>query len=303
MPNQDMLRSLPNTSESTALVCDDALFDACKHHVIKAITSTAPGAVPFRHMYVEQIFPSDFYEKLHAHMLRCKQGNGVSVRTQDNAEFRNQRFNFADSQDPVVDCIRRIFSDPDVKRAALSKFFVEVSSELLDAVAIHEGEFEYIFTKADRFQNIHVDIPPKFLSFVFYTPEGDVSRIEEERNATVLYDKTLTPRYGARYKPNSLCIFAPHFYSYHGFSTTMERDALVMFWINRDEMSRWNTLRQDQKDQAPFAGLLDSIDAKLRRFPLIEYASREGALESEKAACKVNAPRGRVMLPSHKTAN
>lgn len=156
----------------------------------------------------------------------------------------------------------------------------------------HE-KFEYIYTQARRFQDIHVDIPPKFLSFVFYIPEHNVSDLEEERNATVFYDKNLVEYYGARYKANSLCIFAPHFYSYHGFSSTIERGVLVMFLVNAKALARWNANKS--RDVAPFNTLKDAIEAKLTVYPLIEYGRDPARILAEREACLINAPQGRVM--------
>ena len=51
-------------------------------------------------------------------------------------------------------------------------------------------------------------VPPmsKVMSFVFYLPDHEVSDEEEQRNATVLYDRDLKPVYGARFRRNSVCI-------------------------------------------------------------------------------------------------
>jgi hypothetical protein len=90
----------------------------------------------------------------------------------------------------------------------LSKFYIAPKQEFCSLLCIHE-EFEYIFTAAGRFQNIHVDIPPKYLSFVFYIPECEVTSDEAEKNATILYDRNLTPQHKARFQANSVCVFAP----------------------------------------------------------------------------------------------
>jgi hypothetical protein len=207
----------------------------------------------------------------------------------------NRRYNLVGNTDEVVECLRAIFSDPDVRQAPLKKFYVSPSRELADILSIHD-EFEYFFTKAGRFQNIHIDIPPKFMSFVFYIQELSVSPQDEERNATILYDKTLTPHYPAQFRANSVCVFVPHFYSYHGFASTIDRDVLVMFCVNRDELEKWRTRRQDDKDSPPFTGLLDAVEGKLRSYPLIEYGADDQKLRAERSACRGNALRGRVLV-------
>ena len=134
------------------------------------------------------------------------------------------------------------------------------------------------------------------MSFVLYIPEHPVDPIEQERNATILYDKFLNPNYKARYTANSVCIFVPHFSSYHGFSSTIARDVLVMFYINTDEMNRWQSIRQSKTDEAPFTVLLDSIHDKLRNHPLRQFGGSEQKLSEERPACLVNAPQGRILV-------
>lgn len=228
-------------------------------------------------------------------MVSCKYSDSVQDRHQDNPAFMNRRYNLYQNTDDVADCLRAVFSDPEIKQALLRKFYISPTGELPESLSIHD-EFEYVYTKAGRFQNIHIDIPPKFMSFVFYIPENSVPAGEEARNATILYDKRLTPHYPARYRANSACVFVPHFYSYHGFSSTIDRDALVMFYVNRDELEKWQNMRQENKDTPPFTGPLDAVERKLRLHPLIELGIDEQRLLAERSACRVNAPSGRVCL-------
>lgn len=186
-------------------------FERCRAHVLARVQNTNVGTDPFFHLFIDRVFPDDFYEALRGHMLAAKHGSETQARVQDNPAFTNQRTNLCDCTDSVIDCIRRVFADPEVKRELASKFYINPSGDLCDVLSIHLDEFEYFYTKAGRFQNIHVDIPPKFMSFVFYVPELAVSPDEEMRNATILYDKSLAPHYKARFKDNSVCVFVPHY--------------------------------------------------------------------------------------------
>jgi len=271
-------------------------FDACRAHVLARIRDTSVGADPYFHLFIDRLFPDDFYAAFRAHMLAAKHGGQTQARVQDNPTFTNQRTNLRDCTDPVIDCIRRVFSDLEVKQTLASKFYIDPSADLCDVLSIHHDELEYFYTKAGRLQNIHCDIPPKFMSFVFYVPEHPVSPDEEMRNATIIYDKSLAPHYKARFKDNSVCVFIPHFYSYHGFSSTIDRDVLVMFFINQEELGRWGAMRQEHGEAPPFTGLLDATDRKLREYPLIEYGPGDAKIVAERAACLVNAPQGRVIV-------
>ncbi len=281
--------------DSRAPAAQAAGTERYRSHVLSRIDDVVIGEEPFRHAFIEQIFPADLYDAVRAHMLACKYGDGIQDRYQDNPAFLNKRFSLVDSSHAVAACIRAIFSDREVKQRLLDKFYISPSPEFAESLSIHD-EFEYFFTEAGRFQNIHVDIPPKFMSFVFYIPEGAVPPAEEARNATVLYDKSLKPHYPARFKPNSVCVFVPHFHTYHGFSSTIDRDVLVMFYVNRDELGTWQTLRRQKQEVPPFTDLLDAIESKLRLHPLIEFGGDDRRIAAERAACLVNAPQGRVLI-------
>jgi hypothetical protein len=273
----------------------EEVYSRCRSHVLARIEEAAVGVHPFYHTFIDGIFPTDFYETVRAHMLSFKHSDKVHDRHQDNPAFMNKRYNLAESTDDVVQCIRGIFSDPEVKQALLKKFYISPTRELADALEIHT-EFEYTFTKGRRFQNIHVDIPPKFVSFVFYIPEHPVAPEEEERNATILYDKELKPHYAARFRANSVCSFVPHFYSYHGFASTIDRDVLVMFYVNGEYMRKWYQARAQAKDEPPFNVLRDAIEEKLRAYPLKEFEGSEARILAEREACLVNAPLGRILV-------
>lgn len=266
----------------------------CRSHVLARIDEAALDVHPFGHVYIEGVFPAGFYAALHGHMRRFKHSDLGSDRHQDNPAFTNRRYSLYESTDEVVEVLRAVFSDTEVKRALLGKFYRAPVDDIADGLTIHE-EFEYVFTKAGRFQNIHVDIPPKYLSFVFYMPEHPASPVDELHNGTILYDKSLQPHYPAAFKANSVCIFAPHFSSYHGFSSTIDRDALVMFYVDKASLQEWQQMRQRRSEEPPFGDLLDAIERKVRRFSLIEYAGGEERLRTERSACRVNAPQGRVL--------
>lgn len=247
--------------------------------------------VPFGHVFLEDIFPADFYAELVEH-ADAHRDLGEMDRIQDNAAFRNRRFRLVGHEHWTTRVVRNVFSARVVKEAILAHFYASVPPSLPDDLLIHD-EFEYVYTKAGRFQNIHVDIPPKLVSFVFYLPKERVSEDEARRNATILYDRNLMPHYKARYVPNSVCIFAPHFYSYHGFDSTIDRDALVMFYIHWE--LRESYLHASHLDEPPFSFFLDSIEQKLQRHPLAEYGDTSMRLIRERWACRINAPHGRVL--------
>lgn len=271
-------------------------FDAYKEHVLAAARSARVVEKPFYHMYIEKVFPDELYEAVNKRISVYEDKKKLGQRRQDNPEFVNSRFNLKESTEPEIQYIRRLFEDKDVKRAFAEKFYMHPDA-LLDSLRVHHDEFEVMYIPKGRFQNVHVDIPAKFMSLVFYFPRTAPTQEEADHNGTICYDRDLNPTYGAKYKPNSVGIFVPHFYSYHGFSSTLDRRAIVLFYVNDEEFSRWRPIALEG-DEPPFDGLKDCIEAKLKKYPLIEYGDDPKRIAQEREACLVNAPRGRVAKPS-----
>lgn len=269
-------------------------YENLKNHVLKRLLKSCVGEQPYYHMYIEEILPKELYSDMKSIMIEKKNGGWSSDRNQDNPNFSNRRYNLISDSSPAVEVFHKIFSSIEIKKALIDKFYLSPTHELYESIKIHE-EFEFTFTEPQRFQNIHIDIPAKFLSLVFYFPEGEVSAEEEEKNATILYDKNLSPKYGAKYRENSVCIFAPHFYSYHGFSSTISRDVLVMFYVQDIELKKWQTIRSENRDVAPFDTIKKLIKDKCERYPLVEYKEKLTDVSKEMEKCKINAPRGRVI--------
>lgn len=244
-------------------------------------------------MFIEGIFPDELYQAIKTQAILCKYGGTLQDRRQDNADYVNQRYNLIKNNDEAIRFVRQCFSDIGIKKALMKRFYLSPQDELIHSLRIHR-EFEFTFTAPGRFQNIHIDIPPKFLSFVFYIPEHDLSEEEQRSNATILYDKRLRPCHKAQYKSNSVCIFAPHFYSYHGFSSTIDRDVLVMFYINEEHKHKWASAPSPAKP--PFTSLKETIQDKLRKHPLLEYGLSQKKLLLERRKCRVNAPEGCVLV-------
>lgn len=271
-------------------------FSDAKSHILSRLHEIEPGSTPYRHLYIEEIFPSALYKALKDRAVQYHRSDGLQPRVQDNKAFVNAKYSLKRDQSPDVSLVRDIFSDREVKEAFLERFYLRDIPDLAESLRIHD-EFQFTFTAANRFQNIHVDIPPKYLSFVFYLPDEPLDDEAQGRNATILYDKKLAPKFHAKYKSNSVCVFAPHFYTYHGFSTTIERPALVLFYVNEQELKAWDRNQKAGADAPPFEAYKDATQEKLLRHPLREYGDQLERLTAERDHCLVNAPLGRVMRP------
>ena len=150
-----------------------------KIHVLNRIKSTDINTYPFYNIYIENIFPDVFYEKL---------------------------------KDYEIDIVKFIFDDYEIKHSITEKFYI--NTDFIDEI-VFKHDLQFVFTDKDRFQKIHTDIPAQFVSVVFYLPEENISECDELNNGTILYDKELKPVKVSKFIGNSVSFFAPHFYSYH----------------------------------------------------------------------------------------
>ena len=276
-------------------------LDKYKKHVISRIENTEIGRLPFRHIYIEEIFPQDFYNSILQFALEAKNSKKLITRFQDSTLYDNTRYNFTNDNAEIVAELKSIFSDTEVKKSLLKKFYLENINYLANNLSVHEHEFEFTYTKAKRFQNVHLDIPPKYLSFVFYLPDQETNLEDQKNNSTLLYDRYLNPYYHARYKGNSVGIFAQHFYSYHGNSTTIDRNAMVLFYVNQDELDTWNSVKNNETE--PYDLFKDYTQNKLERHPLIEYGHSIKKIIAERNDCRINSPRGRYLSNSNTFRN
>ena len=144
-------------------------FQEYRDNILSRINQGNVTKEPFYHLYIEQILPVELYDLVKAKAYYYKDQAFLKYRNQDNKEFSNPRFNLMENDDLETQYLVQLFSDPDIKWAMFQKFYAEPKRAFCDDLKIHE-EFEYVYTEENRYQNIHVDIPPKFLSLVFYLP-------------------------------------------------------------------------------------------------------------------------------------
>lgn len=270
-------------------------IDEIKSHVLKQIQSTDINTHPFYNLYVNNIFPDDFYQLLKNKMIYYKYNEELQDRNWDNPNFMNKKFSLKDVDDYEIGVVREIFDDYEIKNALMSKFYY---GNHIDEMAFNH-DLQFVFTGKDKFQRIHTDIPAQFISVNFYIPESELTEQEELDNGTILYDKDLNPCKVSKYVPNSVSFIAPHFYSYHGFNTTIEnRNTLLFFYAQKDLIKRFYDNSKNQNSEQDPDKFKDVIQWKISKYRLIEYGSDDlqflTKLIEEKSNCKVNTLNGRI---------
>ena len=265
-----------------------------RDHVIARALDTPLGEDPYFHLAIDELLPPDLYDGLRRLMEQLKKSGTQADRRQDSPLYVTRRSPLYESANPHAMHLRRIFDDPDVIRAFLSRFYLQ-PDDLVGRLSILDREFEFTHSEPARFQNVHCDLPSKYLSFVIYFPQDGITEEQERDNATVLYDRDVNPVHAVRFRQNSSVCFASHFRSYHGFSTTISRDALVMFIVDRTLDDAWFAARP-WAETAPFPLWAERMTHKLRTSPMIEFGDDPDAIAAALATTHVNAAEGRVLV-------
>jgi hypothetical protein len=240
-------------------------------------------------MYIEDFLPLEFYLQIKECCIKNKYSKNLGTRKYDNKSFINLRFNLEKKEEKCIEILYNLFMDLDIKLAFLQKFY-NIPKNTLENITnkLFVKEFEFVYTDIDKFQTIHVDIPAKFLSFVFYIPEitSSLTTNDEYKNGTILYDENLNPIYKTKYKDNSISIFAPHFYSYHGFNTTIiNRNTLILFYYKNDLLF--------DHENSSIDNFKKNIKSKIINYPLLEYQNIN--IDDIFHKSKINNPSGRII--------
>jgi hypothetical protein len=266
-----------------------------KDYVLRKIESSNINTHPFYNLYINDIFPPDFYQSLKDKMLYYKYNEKLEDRNWDNPDFINKKISLKNNNDHEINIIREVFGDDEIKNALMRKFYF---NSYLDEMEFHR-DLQFVFTDGNRFQRIHTDIPAQFISVNFYMPEDELTDQEELDNGTILYDKELNPCKIIKFKPNSVSFFAPHFYSYHGFNTTVKnRNTLLFFYAQKDLIKRFYDNSKNQNGEQDPDKFKDVIQWKISKWRLIEYGLDDleflTKVIKEKSECKVNTLNGRI---------
>jgi hypothetical protein len=267
-----------------------------KLHVLNRIKSTKTNTHPFYNVYIENIFPDCFYEKLKNQMLYYKYHLKLENRNWDNPDFMNKKISLSNIEDDEIDIVKFIFDDSEIKQSVIEKFYI--NPNFIDEI-VFKNDLQFVFTDKNRFQKIHTDIPAQFVSVVFYLPEDEISKCDELNNGTILYDKDLKPVKVSKFKENSVSFFAPHFYSYHGFNTNINnRNTMLFFYSQKDLIKRFYDNNKNQNGEQNVDLFKSVMQWKISKYRLIEYGKDDmeflTKLLYEKNNCKIDTLNGRI---------
>lgn len=273
------------------------LKENIKMHVLKRIKSTEINTYPFYNVYIENIFPETFYEKLKNLMIYYKYNSKLENRNWDNPDFMNKKISLNNVEDYEINIVKYIFEDSEIKKSIMEKFYL--TPNFIDEI-VFKHDLQFVFTEKNKFQKIHTDIPAQFVSVVFYIPEDDdISECDKLNNGTILYDRDLNPVKVSKFKGNSVSFFAPHFYSYHGFNTTINnRNTMLFFYAQKELIKRFYDNSKNQNGEQNVELFKNVIQWKISKYRLIEYGKDDmnflTKLLTEKDNCKIDTLNGRI---------
>ena len=268
-----------------------------KMHVLNQIKCSKINTHPFYNMYIENIFPVTFYEKLKKQMLYYKYNSELENRNWDNPDFMNKKISLKNLEDDEINIVKYIFEDSEIKKSIVEKFYI--TPNFIDEI-VFKHDLQFVFTEKNKFQKIHTDIPAQFVSVVFYLPEDDdISECDKLNNGTILYDRDLNPVKVSKFLGNSVSFFAPHFYSYHGFNTTINnRNTMLFFYAQKDLIKRFYENSKNQNGEQNVDFFKNVIQWKISKYRLIEYGKDDmdflTKLLNEKNNCKIDTLNGRI---------
>lgn len=270
-------------------------IEEIKNHVKRQIENTDIITYPFHSLYINKIFPDDFYQSLKKKMLYYKYNETLQDRNWDNPNFMNKKFSLKNVYDFEINTIREVFGDDEIKRLIMSKFYY---GEFVNEIEFNH-DLQFVFTDKNRFQRIHTDIPAQLVTVNFYLPEDELTEQEELDNGTIVYDRALNPHKIFKFTHNSVSLFPPHFYSYHGFNTTIKnRNTLLFFYAQKDLIKRFYDNSRNQNGEQNPETFKDIVQWKISKYRLIEYGFDDleflTKLLKEKKDCKINTLNGRI---------
>lgn len=213
--------------------------DAVLGHLAYKICNAPVHRFPFPHIYVENVFPDDFYARLIANLP--PEGD----YSESTARYNGRQF-----ADPASTDIFDRFNTQEWLSIACSPFKHDIQARFQTAPQVHT-DLRLIRDHENYAIGPHTDAPWKVLSYLFYLPSDD-SLKQHGTSIYLPHDPTFrciggphhkfdrfTRIFTAPFVPNSLLAFFKTDFSFHGvepITIPCQRDLLL--WNLYDSVSR-----------------------------------------------------------------
>jgi hypothetical protein len=189
------------------------MFSDVRHYVQYQIMNAPMRSYPTPHIYIEQVFPPEFYDRLIASLPPDNAYMRLVDTKRVNEQYSPHRFSLFPSQleQAKMDVERRVFwhrvfqtfSNEEFRRIVLAKFQGPILERFMKPDDAQIPPLTYraeVFLMRDQTNYAlgpHTDSPTKLVSMLFYLPEAD----DRPDLGTALY----VPK-----DPNFTCPGGPH---------------------------------------------------------------------------------------------
>lgn len=231
-------------------------YEEIKIHVINKINNATLNKYPYYNIYIDNIFPNYFYEAIKQKSIEKNKGVNYKL-SNDNSE--------------EILIIKKIFNDSDIKKSLLNYFYSDIT--FVNDLTIY-NDFQFVYSKKNTKHEIHVDMPYKLLSIIFYLPSDDITENEKKKSGTMFYSDELEICGINKFEHNTVTIFAPHSRSYHGFDISVDcRCSMILFLTDIEIENQYQIITANKNDSFEINYVKNIIFNKINKYPLLEYSN------------------------------
>jgi hypothetical protein len=245
------------------------MSSSAEMHLAYRIANTPILQFPFPHIYVENVFPEDFYRKLREHLPPKEHFSTLSALKRVKGAYPDTRLVLLlepDRVDAIGEPYRSFWHEVGAwllggqfAMLVLSKFSVYLDQRFGDARSkAFDNEAMLVQDYSTYTLTPHTDAPSKVISFLFYLPEDDSlsllgtsiylpkdrSQVSDgtDHLPRESFDRLIT----MPFRPNTLFGFVKTPNSFHGVEPVLEREVrrdLILYDIRVKEGAAPSTAR------------------------------------------------------------
>ena len=159
------------------------MFSAAKKHTIERIRKAPIRTNPFPHLFIEEIFPPDFYAEMQRHRMPDEDFRSLVSTGRVNKAYSAERLCYMPDQEPTAAASARFwqtlfaaYNDEDFLNVWLERFAPYLQKRIDDGFGFADNATNprtEIFLMRDKRNYVlrpHTDVPSKAISVLFYLP-------------------------------------------------------------------------------------------------------------------------------------
>jgi hypothetical protein len=201
--------------------------------LLQSFARKPAGTTPYRHWFLEQLFPDSLAKALSVLPFQAPDLHGVSGKRELHNDSR-QYFDAANNaRYPACDLLSRFFQAPSTVRALQAATGADLSNTNV--------RIEYAVDSDCFWLQPHTDLGVKKITLLYYLPDGP----DQEDLGTDLYEDADTWAARVPFLWNSALVFVPSGHTFHGFERRdiprLRRSVIVNYvtqaWMAREQLA------------------------------------------------------------------